>query len=443
MSRRSVVIILIALALLLIAATIRSGWLYLASSALISLVIVGLFSGWLATRRMKAERECPAEVFQGELMPVSLRVRNTGGLTCHFINIRDMQFAVRRHAGLFERALERRAELEDDMGPGGKGGSGGEQAAGTVSSTPSVTVENLGPGKSVQVDYRVRTPRRGIYDDAELLVKCGGVFGSAEMKKRLVVPSPVAVFPKIDRLDSFALDPSVAFSPNESYEWTRKGIGQDYYGVREYTHGDSLRHVHWKTSARQGRLIVREYQKEFRPEAGLVVLLEEPTHGDVDVNSLEDGLRAAASIANYYAVTGSLPLLAVPRDGAMEFAEGNTLGGCLKALAAYRPCGGIGVAGAISFALGTLPAGCAVSLVTNLPAGELARGLELLPVGEQLSVVLVLDDSYSRRWGGKEGDDVPGELSPAAAARLVNLYVVTRGRGIGGCLSEPLSITAE
>jgi uncharacterized protein (DUF58 family) len=40
----------------------------------------------------------------------------------------------------------------------------------------------------------------------------------------------------------------------------RAGHGTDLYGVREYRSGDPLRRIHWKTSARRGELVVREFE---------------------------------------------------------------------------------------------------------------------------------------------------------------------------------------
>ncbi len=40
----------------------------------------------------------------------------------------------------------------------------------------------------------------------------------------------------------------------------RAGNGTDLYGVREYRAGDPLRRIHWKTSARRGELVVREFE---------------------------------------------------------------------------------------------------------------------------------------------------------------------------------------
>ena len=40
----------------------------------------------------------------------------------------------------------------------------------------------------------------------------------------------------------------------------RAGPGTELFGVREYSPGDSLRRIHWRSSARHGQLVVREYE---------------------------------------------------------------------------------------------------------------------------------------------------------------------------------------
>lgn len=46
----------------------------------------------------------------------------------------------------------------------------------------------------------------------------------------------------------------------------RKGQGQDFHQIRSYTEGDSIRHIHWKATARQQRLMTKEYQDEADQE---------------------------------------------------------------------------------------------------------------------------------------------------------------------------------
>jgi uncharacterized protein (DUF58 family) len=69
-------------------------------------------------------------------------------------------------------------------------------------------------------------------------------------------------------------------------------------GVREYRTGDALRDIHWRSTARRGEPMVREYDKSPSPELVLVVepwLPEKPT--DADRAHLEAALSLAATIA--------------------------------------------------------------------------------------------------------------------------------------------------
>jgi uncharacterized protein (DUF58 family) len=71
-------------------------------------------------------------------------------------------------------------------------------------------------------------------------------------------------------------------------------------GVRAYRSGDSLRDVHWKTSARRGELMVREYDSAPSPELVLVV---EPWLPDSPSEADRERLEAALSLAVTMAVT--------------------------------------------------------------------------------------------------------------------------------------------
>src|SRR5690606_36034806 len=45
---------------------------------------------------------------------------------------------------------------------------------------------------------------------------------------------------------------------SSSITFARTRGEEEYYGIREYRHGDSPRKIHWRRSARTGRLIIRE-----------------------------------------------------------------------------------------------------------------------------------------------------------------------------------------
>jgi uncharacterized protein (DUF58 family) len=72
------------------------------------------------------------------------------------------------------------------------------------------------------------------------------------------------------------------------------GESEEFVGVREYRHGDSLRRIHWRATARIGRPVVREHQEEFFVRHGLVL----DTFCDVSMdNVFEEAVSVAASFA--------------------------------------------------------------------------------------------------------------------------------------------------
>lgn len=69
--------------------------------------------------------------------------------------------------------------------------------------------------------------------------------------------------------------------------WAAEGA---YAGLREYAPGDDVRHVHWRTSARRGRLMVREHADSALP--GITVLVDD-RYGPAE---LDDLAEVAASV---------------------------------------------------------------------------------------------------------------------------------------------------
>jgi uncharacterized protein (DUF58 family) len=67
-----------------------------------------------------------------------------------------------------------------------------------------------------------------------------------------------------------------------------------FHALREYVRGDDLRHVHWRSSARAGRLYVRQYHDTRRSHA--VVLVDDTRAAYADPEDFELALQIAASV---------------------------------------------------------------------------------------------------------------------------------------------------
>lgn len=82
----------------------------------------------------------------------------------------------------------------------------------------------------------------------------------------------------------------------------RRPAGFDFHSVREYAHGESLRRVHWPTTARRGQLMVKEL--EDTPHDTAAVLLDcDPAGaaGNPPESSFDAAVRAAGSVLKLYA----------------------------------------------------------------------------------------------------------------------------------------------
>ncbi|MBA3565856.1 MAG: DUF58 domain-containing protein [Actinobacteria bacterium] len=96
----------------------------------------------------------------------------------------------------------------------------------------------------------------------------------------------------------------------------RRPAGFDFHSVREYTQGESLRRVHWPTTARRGQLMVKKL--EDTPRDTVVVLLDcDPAgaSGQSPESSFDAAVRAAGSVLKVYATRGRKATLVTSGSG--------------------------------------------------------------------------------------------------------------------------------
>jgi len=126
----------------------------------------------------------------------------------------------------------------------------------------SVVFRRVGPGQQLSAHYYVKLMRRGIYQFGPLhvstryplgLVKRGAVFSEY---------NEIIVHPQIGRLNSHWADDFFSIAEMAQQSRSRRGVFDDEFNhIREYRTGDSQRAIHWRSSARQGELMVQEYHQ--------------------------------------------------------------------------------------------------------------------------------------------------------------------------------------
>ncbi len=119
------------------------------------------------------------------------------------------------------------------------------------------------PRDATTVVGRVRL-RRGTATGGDVTVLASDPFGLFTATTSGRVPSTVDVVPTAAPVR--AADLTAAWAIQAGEEASRSGGGPDVMGVREYQHGDPVRAIHWRSSARRNELVVREFADEARPD---------------------------------------------------------------------------------------------------------------------------------------------------------------------------------
>lgn len=77
------------------------------------------------------------------------------------------------------------------------------------------------------------------------------------------LPGSVLVLPQTYVLPEIGLPGQRHYQPEHRVSAAGSGDGEEISGLREYRPGDALRDIHWKSFARTGKPVVKEYQPEF------------------------------------------------------------------------------------------------------------------------------------------------------------------------------------
>ncbi|MBV8516496.1 MAG: DUF58 domain-containing protein [Acidobacteria bacterium] len=157
-------------------------------------------------------------------------------------------------------------------------------------------------------------------------------FGFFLKKRRLRVASEVVVFPKI--LANAALEERYRAVAGEDAGSQRPGAGSEIHAFREYTRGDSLRHVHWKKSASLGRWIMKQTELESARSVHVVVDPYKPR--EVSDAAFEEMISAAATFLLDASRRGADVTLSLPRVD-LRARSGESAAPLFRALALLEP----------------------------------------------------------------------------------------------------------
>ena len=156
-------------------------------------------------------------------------------------------------------------------------------------------------GRTQRTSYRHTFSRRGRQQFDGFRVATKFPFALFHKSRRVHEIGEVIVYPAVLPI-SLPAPRARAHGETATNLIGRRG---DFFGLREYRDGDDRRAIHWRSTARTGRLLVREYEKESQRRASIFVDNAMPAEPeDEQVDALEKAISTAASLASAYLASG-------------------------------------------------------------------------------------------------------------------------------------------
>src|SRR5262245_28373717 len=136
-------------------------------------------------------------------------------------------------------------------------------------SAVSVFFPRIGRHETRHAVYRGRLPRRGRYKFGPLRVSTRFPLGLVRPTLFIEDAGTLLVHPRLGRLTR-DWGQVVRENPTGTQRMRRGLLEADFYGLREWRAGDNRRWIHWRTSARRGQLVVRQFEQRRSQDLALL-----------------------------------------------------------------------------------------------------------------------------------------------------------------------------
>ncbi len=360
--------------------------MFFMAGILLMLPAVSYLLGMFALQHLEFSREVPSSGWDGESVEFALIVHSRNRLPRMFLQVRD--------------------QLPEWLVP----------------EDPEPTYFNAPPMARTRVPYWVQLNKRGAYKLEYLTITALDPLGIFAFSKRVHAEAEVLVLPVPEPMVNLATSGADRYGFREVYLASARGSGIDPDGVREYIPGDPLRRMHWKSTARTGRLNVIEFEEA----RALNVVMALDVHRSIQVgrgkaSTFEYLVRAAASVAQSAVREGAtVKLMAGERLTEGTGRGSNQLYGILSELARAEPDSDFRLSELLIGRLGALPAGTTLVLLTSGVDARLPDAVSRYTADGRQVVVIYADPSgFARTGHSPRREDVRDLLEGLLASSAV------------------------
>jgi uncharacterized protein (DUF58 family) len=260
--------------------------------------------------------------------------------------------------------------------------------SGRTPSLPIAPEEDL----AIRTQYGFRPLKRGKYRWSGVKVEGTDALGLVSKTKAYatataeitILPRPIPV--------SVDLPAAAGWGISEAESGQTRGAGLEPRGVRAYAPGDSLRHVHWRSSARAGHLLVKEFEAGTHAAAGFIIQRKEGTDvGTGAFTSLEQMCGHAVFLAESFLVKGARVEFPSIENSPSRSAAHERINEIYEMLAGIQADSKLDVSGEALSVIGSLPPGSVLFVLLAVADPGLKEAIIQLSAKNLRVIPLVYD----------------------------------------------------
>mgnify|MGYP000436248657 CR=1 FL=1 len=154
----------------------------------------------------------------------------------------------------------------------------------------SRVIHSLGPHREYHWAIRTLCERRGRFRLGPVVISSGDPLGLFEFRHEFPQTGNIVVYPATVPVRGFP-QPMGHLPGGDALRRRTHHITTNAASVREYVPGDSFNRIHWPSTARKDRLIVKEFELDPMSNAWIFLDMEQAVHFKVPVDEAELALR--------------------------------------------------------------------------------------------------------------------------------------------------------
>jgi uncharacterized protein (DUF58 family) len=162
-----------------------------------------------------------------------------------------------------------------------------------------ILLPHLAPRGTCRLSYEGSLPVRGHYEFGPLSLSTTAPLGLIRHRRIINLPAELIAWPRLGRLTPAGLQ--LARHSDLAVQRVRRRQTRtevDFHGLRDWRPGDSRRWIHWRSTARRGQIVVRQFDAARGHDVALFVDLFQPAGaGDPDDFAQREKVETALSLA--------------------------------------------------------------------------------------------------------------------------------------------------